>query len=207
MFEGVDTVVLYSELAYEDVIPVNWRVLATQLAPAAYSHAADRNLRLLQACAALEEAGQTERSDDNAAHAADILRLDLKLNLLLDMVGRLLAANHPRPQGVPFRFNARGASWQVVGADTKSQVPKPGDEVELEIYLNDFLVEPLCLYGRVANLTSEGRIGVKFHDAGQAISDLIEKLAFRRHRRQVADARQPRSFDPSRTGKFRQRPS
>jgi hypothetical protein len=197
MYEGVDTVVLYSELAYEDVIPVNWRVLNSPPAPEVHAHSADRNLRLLQACAALEEAGPTERSDDNAAHA-DMLRLDLKLNLLLDLVGRLLLVNQPRPKGVPLRFNARGASWQLLEAG-----PKPGDEGELEIYLNDFLVEPLRLYGRVANLTAEGRIGVKFHDSGEAISDLIEKLAFRRHRRQVADSRQPRSFDPSRTGRFR----
>ena len=52
----------------------------------------DRNLRVLQACDALEEHGQTEKSDDESPHSADLMRLDFKLNLLLDLAGQLLAA-------------------------------------------------------------------------------------------------------------------
>jgi hypothetical protein len=51
------------------------------------------------------------------------------------------------------------------------------------------MVEPLRLTGRVASVTAEAKVQVKFDNCGEAVADLIEKLAFRRHRRQVAGAR------------------
>jgi hypothetical protein len=198
MYEGVDTVILYEELAYQDVVPLLWSPLTAPLSGDTANQFADRNLRLLQACAALEEHGQVEKPDESAPHAADILRLDMKINLLLDLVGRILIANQPRPKAVHIRFNSQGATWKMSAPEFK-----PGDEGVLEIYLKDCLVEPLRLAGRIANVSAEGQVKVKFHNAGEAIADLIEKLAFRKHRRQVADARQPRTADTVRAGKVR----
>jgi hypothetical protein len=190
MYEGLDTVVLYEELAYQDVVPLNWTPKSGPLSGENNNQMAERNLRLLQACAALEEHGQMEKADDNAPYAADIMRLDMKMNLLLDLVGRILIANQPRPKPTHLRFNAVGATWKIVG-----QAPKPGDEGILEVFLKDCLVEPLRLAGRVANVSADGQLKVKFHHPGDAIADLIEKLAFKKHRRQVADQRQPRTTD------------
>jgi len=199
MYEGVDTVVLYEELAYQDIVPLAWKAMLTPLTLEQQGQIADRNLRLLQACTALEEHGQVEKADENSPHSADILRLDMKMNLLLDLVGRILIANQPRPTSTHVRFNALGAVFKL--ADLKLQ---PGDEGMLEIQLKDFLVEPLRLVGRVAAVSPDGQIKVKFIHPGEVIANLIEKLAFRRHRRQVADQRQPKApFDPSRTGRFR----
>jgi hypothetical protein len=61
-----------------------------------------------------------------------------------------------------------------------------------EIYLHECLAQPLRLPGRVTNVTPDGHIKVRFAPVGEAVADLIEKLAFRRHRRQVAGSRQPR---------------
>jgi hypothetical protein len=199
MYEGVDTVVLYEELAYQDIVPLAWRPLSAPLTPEQQGVIADRNLRLLQACTALEEHGQVEKPDENSPHSADILRLDMKMNLLLDLVGRILIANQPRPKAAHVRFNALGAVFKL--PDTPLQ---PGNEGIVEIQLKDFLVEPLRLIGRVANVSPEGQVKVKFIHPGEAIANLIEKLAFRRHRRQVADQRQPKGgFDPMRTGRFK----
>jgi hypothetical protein len=187
MYEGIDTVVLYEELAYQDVIPLTWRPLTAGNATEMANQLADRNLRVLQACVALEEHGQVEKTDDNAPYAADIMRLDMKINLLLDLVGRILIANQPRPQSIDVRFNAIGASWAFIGV-----APKPGDEGVFEVYLKDCLVEPLRLVGRVVTVSADAKVKVKFANPGEAIADLMEKMAFRKHRRQVADARQPR---------------
>ncbi len=54
MYEGVDTVVLQNELAYQDMLPVGWRPLAKPMDLAAVTSMADRNVRMLQVCAALE---------------------------------------------------------------------------------------------------------------------------------------------------------
>src|SRR5690606_19217042 len=114
-----------------------------------------------------------------------ILRLDLKMNLLLDMVGALLVTSRPRPPSTPVRVNALGAVWQA-----PLPLPEPGEQGVLEIYLRDCVAEPLRLIGRIASVDPDGRVNVRFVPPGEHIADLMEKLAFRRHRRQVAGARQ-----------------
>lgn len=187
MYEGVDTVVLYEELAYEDVLPVYWRVLPANVDHAVFASFAERNLRLLQACAALEEHVPTDKKQDEHVPHADIVRLDLKMNLLLDLVGQILTASSPRPRAVPIRFNALGAVWEG-----EAPLPAPGAQGVLEIYLRECLVQPLRLVGRIGGTTTDGKVKAKFIHPGESIADLVEKLAFRRHRRQVAGARQPK---------------
>jgi hypothetical protein len=187
MYEGIDTVVLYEELAYEDVLPIEWKRAAEPFDPSLIGSYQDRNLRVLQAMSALEEHGQVEKADENAPHHADLMRLDLKLNLVLDMVGQLLVASHPRPRAVPIRFNAVGAVWQG-----NAPHPEMGQQGVLEIYLRDCIADPLRLVGRIASVSPDGRIKARFVPPGENIADLMEKLAFRKHRRQVAGAKNPR---------------
>jgi hypothetical protein len=187
MFDGSDTVVLYEELAFQDVLPVQWRALANPPDRDMAASFAERNHRVLLAWDALDQLGPAEKPDENAPHTADLMRLELKLNLLLDLVGQILIANRPRPTAVPVRFNALGAVWR-----STASLPEAGAQGVMELYLHDCLAEPLRLPGRVTNVTPDGHIKVRFTPLGETISDLIEKLAFRRHRRQIAGARQPR---------------
>jgi hypothetical protein len=188
MYDGADTIVLYEELAFQDVLPISWRQLTNSIDREIAAGFDERNLRLLQAWDAMEEHVPAEKSKtEDSPYAAEILRLDLKINLLLDLVGQLLAANRPRPPASSVKFNAVGAMWRGSGA-----LPEAGEQGVLEIYLRDCLAEPLRLAGRVTNVTPDGQIKVKFLPMGEAVSDLMEKLAFRRHRRQIAGARQPR---------------
>ncbi len=187
MFDGADTVVLYEELAFQDVLPVVWRQMPN---PADRDMAAgfmERNLQVLQAWDAMDEHGPLDKADENAPYAADIMRLDLKINLLLDMVGQILAANRPRPPAVSVRFNALGGMWRG-----SAPLPQAGEQGVAEIYLHDCLAQPLRLPGRVTSVTPDGHVKVRFAPVGDSVADLIEKLAFRRHRRQIAGARQPR---------------
>jgi len=184
MYEGVDTVVLFEELAYEDMLPLAWRPASTPPGDLVKRSFVERNVKLLQACAALEEHGQPEKLDERAPYHADIIRLDMKVNLLLELVGQILIASRPRPEALPVRFNALGAVWQHKGV-----MPEEGEHGVLELYLREFVVEPLRLSGRVAAVTGAGQVKVKFDNPGEAVADLIEKLAFRRHRRQIAGAR------------------
>ncbi len=184
MYDGSDTVILFEELAYHDILPVAWRALGDQIDSELTASYMASNVRVLQACTALQEQGPIEKPDENAPHAADLLRIEMKVNLLLDMVGRILAANQPRPPSVAIRFNALGATFH--GA---APLPRPGDQGAVEIYLRECVAEPLRLIGRVANVSSDGEVKVRFLPTGEAASDLLEKLAFRRHRRQVAGSR------------------
>jgi len=184
MFDGSDTVVLYDELAYEEVLPVGWSALGGGTETAMAAGFTERNVRLLQALAAIEDHGVSEKPDESAP---DLARLDYKINLLLDLVGQLVVANRPRPATTPIRFNARGAIWHA--PQLASQAGQTG---MAEIHLRDFLAEPLRLVGTLTQVSPEGEVTMRFVPVGEALADLLERLIFRHHRRQVAGIRQPR---------------
>jgi len=186
MYEGVDTVILNNELAYEDLLPVAFKPLARPLGEAAAGVLADRNVRLLQVCAAIEEQGAVERKDEASPHSADLMRLEVKVNLLLDLMGQVLAAQVPRPNPVMIRFNAQGAQWKTL------EPPIAGTQGLMEIWLRDSLPQPLVLIANVTHVAADGLVKATFSPPGDATADLIEKLAFRRHRRHVAGVRHPR---------------
>lgn len=189
MDDGIDTIVLDEELAYVDVVPLRWVALARPLDADQAAAQAEHNLRLLQALAALEDYGPNEKSDENSPHSADLMRLEFKVNLLLELVGKILARAQPRPAPVPMRFNAHSAIWRA-----QDPAPAVGEAGQLEIYLREALVEPLRLFGQVASVGIDRRVKVRFAPLAEPLADLIEKLAFRRHRRQVAGTRQPKNL-------------
>jgi len=190
MYEGIDTVVLFEELAYEDILPLRWRAATAPTSDAFRRSCSDGNLKILQAASALEEHGQPEKikPDDHSQYHADIVRLDLKINLLLEMVGQLLAVHQPRPEAMSVRFNKLGAVWHH-----KGPMPAVNSNGLLEVYLKECVAEPLRMLGKIASVGQDGRVKMQFDPVGQAAADLLEKLAFRRHRRQVAGARQPKN--------------
>jgi hypothetical protein len=187
MFDGRDTIVIDDKIAYEDLLPVRWRPQVDRVSDLQAQQYAERNLRILQACDALEEQGRLEKADDQSPHSADLLRLDLKLNLLLDVVGQLLAASQQRAQPVQIRFNAMGAHFAW---------PQPlaiGARGILEVTLRDIVVQPLDLPAEVVSGAPAGQVRVRFLALGENVADHIEKLVFRRHRRKIAGARQQSS--------------
>jgi hypothetical protein len=186
MYEGVDTVILNNELAYEDLLPVAFKPLARALDAVAAGALADRNVRLLQVCAAIEEQGAVERKDEASPHSADLMRLEVKVNLLLDLMGQMLAAQAARPRPSVLRFNAHAVQWRA------AEPPRSGAQGLLEIWLRDSLPQPLTLIINVTHVANDGLVKAVVTPPGETAADLIEKLAFRRHRRHVAGVRQPR---------------
>jgi hypothetical protein len=189
MFDGADTVVLYEELAFQDVLPVLWHSTAGPPDPDAAASLAERNMQVLQSWDAMQEHGPVEKPDENSPYAADLMRLERKMNLLLDLVGQILATNRPRPKPAYVRFNALGAVWRG-----PPPLPEAGAQGILEVHLHDCLAQPLRLPGRVTSVTPDGNVKARFSPLGEAVADLIEKMAFRRHRRQIAGTRTVRAL-------------
>ncbi len=195
MGEFGDTVILHDELAYADVLPVAFHPLADEPSDAALAGWSERNLRLLQGCTALEEHTGAEKPDEDGPHAADLRRIDLKVNLLLDMLGHLVATAQARPAPRPLRFNAQGIVWSLGAGEAAPAAGTPG---LVEIHLKPFMVDPLTLPGIVVGARQDapdahhGTVHVRFEGLQDAVTDHIEKLVFRRHRRQIAGVRQAR---------------
>jgi len=183
MYDGKDTIVIFEKLAYEDLLPVRWRSTPQLVDDVTAQHFAERNVRVLQSCDALEEHGQLDKSDDESPHSADLRRLDFKLNLLLDLAGQLVAASQPRLRPFNIRLNAMGASF------TYDEMLNEGDYGVLEVVLRDIVVQPLNLPAQVVSGAEPGQVRVRFLSLGEVVADHIEKLVFRRHRRKIAGAR------------------
>ena len=95
MYEGVDTVVLYDELAYHDVLPVEWKPLPRPLDRFELIGLDESNTLLLQACIAVEEHPARDKDEDLGPLAGELARLDFKLNLVLQLLGKAgIAGTH-----------------------------------------------------------------------------------------------------------------
>jgi len=187
MYDGNDTIVLFEKLAYQDLLPVRWIPHAKQVDEVTAQNMAERNVRVLQACDALEEYGQRDKSDDDSPHSADLMRLDFKLNLLLDLAGQLVANSQSRVTPRAIRLNSMGATWK-----TDESLPPVGSHGVLEIGIRDIVVQPLSLPAEVVAGVAPAEVRVRFTLLGEVVADHIEKLVFRRHRRKIADTRRPR---------------
>lgn len=185
-----ESAVLHDELAYSDVLPITFVPMLNPPDPGIAAVWAERNLRILQTCTALEEHGNPERPDEDSPHAADILRIDLKVNLLLDLVGHLVSLSQSRPPAMPIRFNASAAVWHP--GPTRPVTTGHG---VLEIHLNTCVLQPLTLSGEVLPASMDiadhdtGLVEMRIDPLPVNVADELTKLIFRRHRRQVAGAR------------------
>jgi hypothetical protein len=188
MIDGADTIILYDELAYEDVLPLSWVPALDPLESTAAARFDEPNLRVLQACAALDEQPSPgrEKLDDGSPLGTELARLDFKLTLLLDLVVHIASRDLRRPEPVPVRFNAIGATFAA-----GSIRPELGSSGVAHIFLRNSLPQPLSLAARVVAVDAR-QVKLRFMPLSEPVADLIEKLAFRRHRRHVAGARKPR---------------
>ncbi|BFI97083.1 MAG: hypothetical protein RSP_25930 [Rhodanobacter sp.] len=143
---------------------------------------ADRNANVLATLASLEER-RTDHGDEESPLMQEILRMDAKLTALVEIVNQMLAPTASLPPRQALRFNA-------VGAVLPTEMVPAGEGMLLRIRFDACRSLPLELPARTVRVLERGRSFVEFTLHGDAISDAIERLVFRHHRRKVAGARQ-----------------
>ncbi|WP_063571534.1 MULTISPECIES: PilZ domain-containing protein [Luteibacter] len=142
----------------------------------------DRNASVLVAVSALMDR-RSEASEDDSPLTQEVARLDAKLNVLMEIVNRLLLPQTGLPSRIALRFNASGAVLPWDG------LPPVGQPVLLKIHFDACRALPLELPGvRLAGPT-DGKGFLGFEGLTEPVRDGIERLVFRQHRRQVAEAR------------------
>lgn len=171
-------------IVYEDDLPLAWDPLPGEPAADQLARWNAANERILRLVSGLEE-HHHEMGEDHSAEAQELARLDFKLNLVLELVGELLATQLAFPPPRRVRLNAQGIQWHESG-----QAPTPNGLVHMTLYLHRQLPKPLELVGRVQQVDSApegGRTVVAaFHGLSEPVHDLLEKLIFRHHRRSIA---------------------
>lgn len=165
------------QLAYEGELRIEWRGLLALPTGEALMRLRDANLTVLNLVSAVEE-HRADGSDDEGG--GELVRLDAKVNLLLELVQRLLARDQLPPAGKRVRFNAHGVSVAQSEALLDLQL------VTVFIHLDACRAMPLELPAQVVQLPGSTQVLLAFQDIGPAIDEALDRLVFRYHRRQVA---------------------
>lgn len=191
MTEGFDG------LALHDNLPLAWEPSALA-DPAELELCNQETARALQALALFEEAPR-EISTESLQQGQELLHLEAKVDVLLSLVTRLVTQR----QGAPARHNTvlrpETLEWsgpgvpQVRTGDTGIVIMYPNPMLPLPFRLPALIVGAVERSGTLWRLT-------RFEPLAPAVRFGLEKLVFRRHRRQVALARGTDVF--SRTGVF-----
>lgn len=176
----------FDGLALHDFLPLAWEP-SPLIDPAELEHYNQETARALQALALFEEAPK-ELSTDPNPKGQELQHLEAKVDVLLSLVTRLVC----QQQGLPKRHNTvlRADSMEWTGPSAEQA--RTGDSGVLVVYPNPLLPIPFRLAGRVVG--SVERSGIKwritrFDHLSPLVSVGLEKLVFRRHRRQVAISR------------------
>lgn len=187
MSEDLSTIA-ESGLSYINVLPVEWQLLSSE-----QDDVLDRYLQsnesLLNAINDLEDHHVVESADEHSLVMQEVARLDRKLDLMLDMLGRILSQHQRIPQAAPVTLALEQVQWET------TEPPEQKTHVEVRIYISQEYPMPLVLSGYVTKVTngSAGRslVTVELDTLPDPIENNLNKLIFRHHRRSIATARKP----------------
>jgi len=169
-----------NHLRHEADLPFLCSVRAEAESAFAIARRHRRNLAAL----ALDGGGderRVERADDGA-NTGELARIEAKLNAVIELFASIAGAAVECPPSRPLRFNAYGVEWQ--GGEALA----PGTPVLIRLHLETSPVLPLELTARVDAPLEAGWSLALFEPLKVPLPDLIGKIVFREHRRQLADS-------------------
>lgn len=135
------------------------------------------NDKLLKASNALQE--HIIDTEDYAELAPEFARLDNKVNMILELLSLVIAEQIQLPPSHTVQMSA------VALAVHSSLSFSPGEKVSIGIYFEPTIPRPLQLFGEVMAV-DEWVTDIKLDSIPASMADGLEKLVFRRHRREVA---------------------
>ncbi len=183
--DNPETHPLSGGLVYEDRLALLWGTVEAKPDESERIALEESNLDVLHTLLMLGD-HRSELAEEPANMAQELVRMDFKLNLVLDLVGEVLSYYHDQPPRVPVRLGMQGIEWEA------AEVPLPDTLVSIELYLSMRYPRALRLQGRVRSVTPSAqgkRAVVIFEGTGEAVQDMLEKIIFRHHRRSIAHAR------------------
>ena len=176
----------FDALALIDQLPLEWH--PTDLDdPTVLEHVNDDAARALQAHAVFEEQPRSPH-EDQAHTSHELIRLESKLDLILSLMGKLLSNRVNLPASHSVIFRATRLEW----SGSSEPVIRRGDTGIIDIYANPQVPLPVRLPGRIASIDERNGntwLLVRFEKLSPVVSEGLEKLIFRHHRRQIAIAR------------------
>lgn len=170
-----DTDDLDDSIHFTRAVPALWHALDVRPNDYEITEIDKANQLLMEAITQLEEA---PKLDENSAMHADIARLDAKLDLLMNMLSRVLAQFHDAPDTQTLTMSAHYIAWHEA-----EQMPQ--DEFgKLELFIHPTIATPL-----IVPLHIEGSGRGAIFGFGSKVQNSWEKYLFRQHRREIAQSK------------------
>jgi len=177
-------------LAYEDILPISWRLHEIVSESSYFFGINEVNEEILKNILMLEK-HHSELSDDESDHyASELAHIDFKLNLLLDLMVQVFSSQLNIPPECPIALASSRLVWR------SDRTCNQGDTLLVDIYLSRRFPRPLSLPGIVSSVTDLEtgiyRIELELEHISLPVQELLEKFIFLKHRRMIALSRRDR---------------
>ena len=143
----------------------------------------ERNLHVLRALASLDERRTESGGEDDNPLMQELLRMDSKINVLMEVVNRLLIPIAQLPGLHVVRFNALGVLVP------QSALPPTDRPLLVRLHFDACRALPLELPGHLERRLDDASVFIAFIESSETVEDGLERFVFRHHRRKVAEAR------------------
>ncbi|TVO79034.1 PilZ domain-containing protein [Sedimenticola selenatireducens] len=177
-----------SGVSYQGKMMIAW-CDASNTVSADLTNLNERNARLLKALLLSQESHR-----DLSEETSDLMRVEAKLDLLLDMVSQFLQQQSQASVEADVVLWSEGISWSVL----TNPLPGNNQRLWLSLYIDADLTQPLKLLVQVTAVHQRhGRTEVEAEFIGldEQVMDLLGKFVFRQHRRFIAQQKALKRMD------------
>lgn len=170
-------------LVLHDTIPINWTPAHSLLSPHHLLRLNERNEKILRLLTAYSEKIPNLEPFDKQVINHEIMLLDIKLDVILSMVGEIMLNQRDLPESSQLWLNATGIEW------TGKNLPAIEENVIINIFISYQCPRPLELPAKIighAKRNEKKTVIAKFEGISDHCTNYIEKLVFQYHRRLIA---------------------
>ena len=172
-------------LIYEGLLPFRWQPIDSNTSPLDLAKFDANNEEVLRFIDVLDE-HPIESSVEHSNINQELTKIEVKFDLLLNLVTQLLSVYFPLPPSVHVKLTPSGLQW------ISTEAINPGEYGQIEIYMSSRCPRALVFPARIELNEKDGaeyRISAQFSEMSGSIRERLERLIFRHHRRGVALAR------------------
>ncbi len=172
-----------SGVHFQAELPIAWEPLPgpPDASGQAIGHLA--NEELLGSLLILDESVTEAEEDAQQEHWR---RVEAKLDLMLSLLGEMLAGQRGLPASRPLRLG--GDVLCIDGIDDQP-LPAAGDWLRVQLYLMPRIPRPLVVVAEVLPGAASNRLLLRLTGLPETTRDLLARFVFRQHRRAIAQAR------------------
>lgn len=168
----------FSGVSYQAEMPLGWQ---SGPLPAAtvLNEWMHTNVVLLHALATMETQAPARENESGNDVERKLERVEVKLDLTLNLLSKLLAQHIPQPDACPVTLSASRIEW--IGKGTP-----PAGNIVISLFVNPRLAQPLLLPASVRSATvvaTGTRIVAEFTHLSEETEEWLERTVFRNHRR------------------------